>query len=127
MPEVLRLGLAGLGTVGVSLLQLIERHRGELTERCGRDIVVTGVSARDGAKQRAADISTLPWFDDPVALATDPKIDVFVELIGGAGGAAAAAVQAALAPASMSSPPTRRSSPNQVRHLPNSPSNAASA
>ena len=97
MPEVLRLGLAGLGTVGVSLLQLIERHRGELTERCGRDIVVTGVSARDGAKQRAADISTLPWFDDPVALATDPKIDVFVELIGGAGGAAAAAVQAALA------------------------------
>ena len=37
------------------------------------------------------------WVDDPVVLAADPAIDVFVELIGGEGDPAKAAVEAALA------------------------------
>ena len=42
------------------------------------------------------DISHLAWFDDPVALAQSPDIDVFVELVGGSDGPAKAAVEAAL-------------------------------
>ena len=96
MPELLRLGLAGLGTVGASLLRLLERHGNDLAVRCGRPIAVAGVSARDRLKPRGIDVSRHRWFDDPVALAREPGIDVFVELIGGAGGAAERAVRAAL-------------------------------
>ena len=96
MSEELRLGLAGLGTVGASLLQMLERHPGEIAERCGRSVAVRGVSARHRIKRRAADISPYRWFDDPVELARNPEIDVFVELIGGESGKAEDAVRAAL-------------------------------
>ena len=96
MSEVLRLGLAGLGTVGASLLQMLERHADELAEQAGRRMVVAGISARDRGKKRPVDVSSLRWVDDPVALATDPEVDVFVELIGG-DGVAENAVRAALA------------------------------
>ena len=62
----------------------------------GRPAVVTGVSARSRSRPRPVDISNLPWFDDPVALAASPDNDVFVELIGGSDGPAKAAVEAAL-------------------------------
>jgi homoserine dehydrogenase len=62
----------------------------------GGEVRLTGVSARSRGRQRACDVSTLAWFDDPVALAASPQSDIFVELIGGAEGAAHAAVEAAL-------------------------------
>ena len=96
MSEVLRLGLAGLGTVGASLLELVDRRGSEFSRRFGRSAAVTGVSARDRSKDRGADLSAFRWFDDPVALASDSEIDVFVELVGGADGPAAEAVRAAL-------------------------------
>jgi homoserine dehydrogenase len=96
MPDTLRLGLAGLGTVGSSLVRLIEDHGDDLATRCGVPISVSAVSARDPNKDRGVDLSGLKWFDDPVALARDPDIDVFVELIGGANGAALDAIKAAL-------------------------------
>ncbi|HWJ72525.1 MAG TPA: homoserine dehydrogenase [Kaistia sp.] len=94
---VLRLGVAGLGTVGASLLRLVERHGRDLAVRTRRPIAVTGVSARNRDRNRGVDISGCAWFDDPVALARSPDIDVFVELIGGAEGPANDAVRAAIA------------------------------
>lgn len=96
MPEALRLGLAGLGTVGASLLRILDEHGDDIAERCGRPIAVASISARDRNRDRGVDLSAYHWFDDPVALAADPEIDVFVELIGGADGAAADAVRTAL-------------------------------
>jgi homoserine dehydrogenase len=96
MSDSLRLGLAGLGTVGGSLVRLIERHGNDLAVRCGRPITISGVSARNRGKDRGFDLSGFSWFDDPIALARDPSTDVFVELMGGAGGVAEAAVNAAL-------------------------------
>lgn len=92
----LKIGVAGLGTVGASLVRLIERHGNDLAVRSGRPIVITGVSARDRAKDRGIDVSGKQWFDDPVALARDPGSDVFVELIGGADGPARDSVEAAI-------------------------------
>jgi homoserine dehydrogenase len=94
--EPLKVGLVGLGTVGAGVLELLGRNGAVLAERCGRAIEVTGVSARDRGRKRPVDIARLEWFDDPVALAQSPHIDVLVELIGGAEGPARAAVEAAL-------------------------------
>ncbi|WP_026304049.1 homoserine dehydrogenase [Kaistia granuli] len=96
MNNALRLGVAGLGTVGASLLRLTQRHASELALRCGRPVIVTAVSARDRNRDRGVDLASVTWFDDPVALANSPEIDVFVELMGGADGAAADSVRAAL-------------------------------
>jgi homoserine dehydrogenase len=97
MSQPLRLGVAGLGTVGGGLLRLIETHATRLAETAGRPIAVAGVSARTRAKARAASLEGITWFDDPVALAASRSIDVFVELIGGDDGPAKTAVEAALA------------------------------
>ena len=97
MNAPLRLGVAGLGTVGASLLTLIARHGNDLAVRTGRRIAISGVSARDRKRDRGVDLSAFRWFDDPVALARDPGNDVFVELMGGANGAAHEAVATALA------------------------------
>jgi homoserine dehydrogenase len=97
LKQPLRLGIAGLGTVGAGLVRVIETHRDKLAETTGRQIVVTGVSARDRERDRGIDVSKVSWHDDPVQLAQSPDIDVFVELMGGDGGAAKASVEAALA------------------------------
>ena len=96
MSDSLRLGLAGLGTVGASLVRLIERHGNDLAVRCGRSIVVSGVSARNRRKDRGIDVSRAAWFEDPIKLARDPGNDLFVELIGGADGVARDSVKAAI-------------------------------
>src|SRR5258708_30998316 len=97
MVAPLKIGIAGLGTVGASVVRLIERQRDGLVARCGRSIEVVAVTARSRAKKRDIDLKALRWVRDPLALATDPEIDVFVELIGGAGDPAKAAVTTALA------------------------------
>ena len=96
MSEALRVGIAGLGTVGASVARVLADKAGELTRQCGRDIVVTAVSARNRNRDRGVDLSGAAWFDDPVALARNPDIDVFVELIGGEEGTALDSVKAAL-------------------------------
>jgi len=96
MVAPLKVGLAGLGTVGVSVIRLIERQRDELEARCGRIIEVSAVSARSRSKDRGIDVGRFRWVDDPVSVATDSAIDVFVELIGGEGDPARRAVEAAL-------------------------------
>lgn len=97
MQSTLRLGIAGLGVVGASVVRVLLKHADDLSQRCGRKIVVRAVSARDRTKDRGVDLSNVNWFQDPVSLASSPDIDVFVELMGGAGGAAEASVRAALA------------------------------
>jgi homoserine dehydrogenase len=92
----LRIGIAGLGTVGASVLRILRRRENALADRCGRAIRVTAVSARDRNRDRGVDLGGLSWFDDPVALAASPEIDCLVELIGGSEGPARACVEAAL-------------------------------
>jgi homoserine dehydrogenase len=96
MTAPLKLGIAGLGTVGAGLVRLICENGAHLAAALGRPIEVTAVSVRDRGKARDCDVSAARWFDDPVALAKAPGIDVFVELIGGDEGAARQSVEAAL-------------------------------
>jgi homoserine dehydrogenase len=96
MVAPLKVGLAGLGTVGASVVRLIAEQRTALAMRCGRPIEIVAVTARSRGKDRGIDLKSLRWVADPVTLAADPGIDVFVELIGGEGNPARAAVSAAL-------------------------------
>ena len=82
MSEPLRLGVAGLGTVGAGLLDLIETHGSRLSESLGREIKITAVSARERSKGRGVDLGAFKWFDDAAKMAADPAIDVLVELHG---------------------------------------------
>ncbi|NCU21229.1 homoserine dehydrogenase, partial [Candidatus Falkowbacteria bacterium] len=93
----LRLGIAGLGTVGIGVVKIVQRHATLLESRCGRPVEIVAVSARDRTKNRDADLSGYAWEDDPVALARRGDVDVFVELMGGHEGAAKAALEAAIA------------------------------
>jgi len=96
MTQPLKLGIAGLGTVGTGLITLLSDNRAHLKEMTGRDITVVAVSARNRDLDRGVSLKGMRWVGDAVALANDPDIDVFVELIGGEDGIAKEAVEAAL-------------------------------
>jgi homoserine dehydrogenase len=93
----LRIAVAGLGTVGVGVLEILRDHADLLAERTGRPLVAVAVSARDRSRDRGIDLSAVRWYEDPVALAADPDVDVVVEAIGGSGGVAKAVCEAAVA------------------------------
>ncbi len=97
MTQPLTLGIAGLGTVGIGFLQLLSEQGEVLARRAGRPIEVVAVSARDKSRKRDIDISAFRWHDEPTALASDPAVQVVVELIGGADGAAKAICEGAIA------------------------------
>jgi homoserine dehydrogenase len=96
MKAPLRIGIAGLGTVGAGVVKLLAEHGRLLSLRGGRSLKVVAVSARRKAKKRDIDLARVRWESDPMALATAPDIDVVVELIGGSSGVARRLVQTAL-------------------------------
>ncbi|MBN33902.1 MAG: homoserine dehydrogenase [Rhodospirillaceae bacterium] len=96
MMGTLGLGIAGLGTVGAGVVDVVKRHRDLLSCRCGRAIEITAVSARDRNRDRGVDLSGFRWADDASDLASDPEVDVVVELIGGEEGIALDLVETAL-------------------------------
>ncbi|QDG77832.1 homoserine dehydrogenase [Labrenzia sp. PHM005] len=102
MADALKIGVAGLGTVGASVVQLLNKHAGQnkhaaqIASKTGRGIDVIAVSARDKTKDRGFDTSSYAWYTDPVEMAEKADLDVFVELIGGDSGTAEDSVRAAL-------------------------------
>jgi homoserine dehydrogenase len=96
MTPPLRLGIAGLGTVGTGLVRIVQNHGDMLERRSGRRIEIVAVSARSRTRNRGVDISSYEWEDDPVALARRGDIDLVVELMGGENGPAKALTEAAI-------------------------------
>jgi homoserine dehydrogenase len=92
----LRVGIAGLGTVGSGLVTLLAQHSEAIAGKCGRPIAITGVCAKS-REEPGAKLTDAPWFDTPKSLAVSADIDVFVELMGGDKGPAPESVKAALA------------------------------
>lgn len=97
MSKPLRLGIAGLGTVGAGVLSVLEESHELLRQRCGRALQVTALSARERSKNRGVALPAgITWHDDARNLAKDANVDVVVELIGGAEGIARQIVETAL-------------------------------
>ena len=96
MTEPLRLGIAGLGTVGAGVIKIIQSSGELIAGRAGRRLEISAVSARSRGKDRGVSLDSYAWEDDPVALAKRDDVDIFVELMGGSDGPAKAATEAAL-------------------------------
>ena len=96
MTHPLRLGIAGLGTVGIGVVKIIRQKASLLEQRTGRPITISAISARSRDKDRGVPLEGYAWESDPVALAQRDDVDVFVELMGGHDGPAKAATEAAL-------------------------------
>jgi homoserine dehydrogenase len=97
MTTPLRLGIAGLGTVGTGVVRIVRQKAELLQARTGRPITISAVSARTRDRDRGVSLAGYGWEDDPVALARREDVDVFVELMGGSDGPAKAATEAAIA------------------------------
>ncbi len=97
MSDALRIAIAGLGTVGAGVLQVVEKNGALIARRGGRPLEIVAVAARDRAKSRGVDLSRVAWYDDAAKMAAEAKCDVVVELIGGAEGIARKVCEAALA------------------------------
>jgi homoserine dehydrogenase len=96
MNEPLRIGIAGIGTVGVSVLRILQQRANSISAGIGRDIRVTAVCGRDRKRDRGIDLSRYTWHSDPLDLVCDENVDCVVELIGGADGIAKQVVENAL-------------------------------
>jgi homoserine dehydrogenase len=92
----LRIAIAGLGTVGTGTLCLLQNNAELIAARAGRAITVAAVSDLHKNKPRPCSLEGLRWVDDARDLATMPDVDVVIELIGGAEGAAFDVCDAAL-------------------------------
>jgi homoserine dehydrogenase len=93
----LRIGLAGLGTVGAGVIKLLESNSALIRRRAGRDIRISAVSARDRNRSRGVDIASFAWVDNAPDLAVRDDVDCVVELVGGSDGPALATARATLA------------------------------
>lgn len=89
------IGIAGFGTVGQGVWKHLRGRGALLSERAGADLVPVVAAARDLTKRRAVRIGKRQLLADAHAVATDPRVDIFCELMGGVE-AARAVVTAAL-------------------------------
>jgi homoserine dehydrogenase len=96
MTEPLKIGIAGVGTVGAGVVKLLTEHNKLLALRGGRRLELVAVSARSRARKRGIDLTGVRWEKDPLALADAADIDVVVDLFGGSGGVAKRLVERAL-------------------------------
>lgn len=96
MKSQLKIAIAGVGTVGVGVVKILEQYRDLLKARSGCEVEIVAVSARDRSRNRDVDLSGYTWYDDAVEMARTSNADVFVELIGGSDGVALESVKVAL-------------------------------
>lgn len=76
-----KVGIAGLGTVGSGTVNVLQRNQAEIARRVGRPIEIAHIGARRDNPN--CDISGIRVSRDIFAVAEDPDIDILVELIGG--------------------------------------------
>ena len=79
----IRIGLVGCGTVGLGVLEMIERQSAAVAERYGVKFRVSRIAVRDVTKDRGPLVAGIPVTDRPLELVSDPEVDVVVEVAGG--------------------------------------------
>ena len=74
--------IAGLGTVGSSLIKLIEKTNNEIFEKTGKKIIISGICAKNKKKKRIFSTKKYKWFDDPIYMIKKINPNIYIELIG---------------------------------------------
>ncbi|MEX2453824.1 MAG: homoserine dehydrogenase, partial [Rhodospirillaceae bacterium] len=96
MSDSIRIAIAGLGTVGTAVANILLSRRDLIADRCGRPLDLVAVSARDRSRNRGVDLSGCNWFDDASRMAAEAAADIVVELIGGEDGIAKTVCETAI-------------------------------
>jgi homoserine dehydrogenase len=81
----LRIGLAGMGTVGGGVTRLLAENMDWLRQRTGREIRLVAAADRSEDKRSLAEALGARFLTDAGPLTSDSEVDVFIELIGGTG------------------------------------------
>ncbi|HLX78202.1 MAG TPA: homoserine dehydrogenase, partial [Acidimicrobiales bacterium] len=81
--SAVRVGVLGCGNVGGALVELIDSDGDGIARRSGTRLEVTRVAVRNLAKPRTPDVGADRLTHDAADVATDPDVDIVVELIGG--------------------------------------------
>jgi len=95
--KTLKIAIAGLGTVGVGVIKILENNKAVIAARTGRNIEIMAVSASNRNRDRDVDISGYEWVDNALDFASRDDVEIVVELIGGSDGVAAALAKQSLA------------------------------
>lgn len=96
MTKSLRIAIAGLGTVGCGVIEILQKKAELVTARAGCQFEITAVSSRDQSRDRPVDVSSYDWVNDPVEMAKRDDVDVVLEMIGGESGIAKKVIETAL-------------------------------
>jgi homoserine dehydrogenase len=92
----LKIGIAGLGTVGAGTFKLLTEQAEIIERRSGRAVRLVAVADPDASKMKEAEKNGIRCYADALPMATDDDVDVVVELIGGSDGIAKALCEVAI-------------------------------
>ena len=81
--RVLRVGMLGCGTVGSSVVRLLDEHRDDIAARAGCRLEIARIAVRDASKARDVPVDPAVFTTDPMDVLDDPSVDIVCELIGG--------------------------------------------
>lgn len=96
MSKTLRIGIAGLGTVGAGTLNLLRENAAIIEARAGTKLQVVAVAMRNPKKKRAVKLDGIRVVKDARELADATDIDIIVEVIGGDKGIAKELIERAI-------------------------------
>jgi len=82
MQEV-RIGIAGLGTIGGGVLELLAKQSAIIRERLGLSLVVSAIAEPKIDPAKRALLAGARVYADGMGLARDETVDILVELVGG--------------------------------------------
>lgn len=94
--QPVRVGIAGLGTVGGGVVKLLHDQAKQIETRCGHPVIVTVASARTLTKARDLPLEGIRIIADAREIPHQHDVDVVVEVIGGDSGIARETVESAL-------------------------------
>ncbi len=86
MQQVTKIAIAGLGTVGESVIDILRKRKSLIQNRIGGKIKIVGICAKRKNKKRKCNIKPYAWFDSPVEMLQKTQPDIAIELIGGSSG-----------------------------------------
>ncbi|MAH83457.1 MAG: homoserine dehydrogenase [Rhodospirillaceae bacterium TMED8] len=96
MGKQIRVGIAGLGNVGIGVVRVLSHNSDLLLSRAGRALTITAISAREKNRDRGVDLTKFDWHGNACDLARAENVDIVVELIGGDNGVAKDVVETAI-------------------------------
>jgi len=83
--RLIKVGLCGFGVVGQGVFNHLQKRGNDLSSQLGANVEVARIAVRDTSKKRDFDFDASLLTTDPLAIASDPEIDVVCELMGGTG------------------------------------------